>query len=107
MEIKSAAILFLSLSLAGSAACVGKLVKDNAKLEQRLTIAAHTIETQNKAIEQIKLDSEKYHCSIDDMNNYTRDKYSKVIRETEEHESGSCEAKLESLEKALLIFNSK
>lgn len=102
MGIRGGIILFLSLSLISSAAYIGKLVRDNAKLEQRLAINEKVVEEQNKAIQQLALDSEEYHCSLEDMNNYTRNKYDRVIHE---HEDETCEAKLESLEKAFHIFN--
>ena len=78
------------------------LLKENAALKTLSEINNATLESQNKAIEQIILDSEAYHCDLEAMNDYTKAKYEKVIHE---HENESCESKLKEFEKALNIYS--
>lgn len=77
------------------------LASENSKLKTLAQINNAVVESQNAAIEQIIIDTEKYHCDLDSMNDYARAKYDKVIHE---HENETCEAKLAELEKALSIF---
>lgn len=78
------------------------LIHKNAELEQRLAINDSIVESQNKAIEQIIIDSEKYACSLDAMEDFTKSKYERVKHE---HEYESCEAKLKAFEEALHIYS--
>ncbi len=83
-------------------AYLGKSLKELGELKARLAQSEGLIQSQNKAIEALKLDTQNYHCDIESLNAYTKAKYESVI---EVHKDESCEAKLESLERALEIFN--
>lgn len=91
-------LLVLVIALSSSNAY---LLSKNAELKTLAKINDAVVESQNAAIEQIIIDTEKYHCDLESMNDYAKSKYEKVIHD---HEDESCEAKLTELEKALNIF---
>lgn len=78
------------------------LASAKAKLEYALNDTKAELQLQNDQIEQLKLDSEKYHCDIDSLNQYTRDKY-KNVKDSASLET--CEAKMAEFEKMLGIYN--
>lgn len=92
----------MGLIIMGLVAYSTNLIHKNAELEQRLVINDAIVESQNKAIEQIIIDSEKYACSLDAMEDFTKSKYERV---SHEHENESCEAKLKAFEEALHIYS--
>lgn len=76
--------------------------KKAALLESEIRIQDATITAQNQAIHDMALEFEKYQCDLEAMNEYTRNKYNKVIIE---HEDETCESKMAEFEKALNIFH--
>lgn len=94
--------IILGLCLFTSAGYIISLVSKAEKLETQLLIAEQSLKNQNQAIEKLKLDSEKYACDRESLNEYTKAKYSSVMSE---HELDSCELKLKEFEKALGIYD--
>ncbi len=80
------------------------LLKQNTTLKYQAKINNAIVDSQNKAIESMALDTQSYTCSMDTLEAYTKSKYEKAISE---HENETCESKLQSLEKALNIFESE
>ncbi len=81
------------------------LIQENAKLKLQAELNDSLVESQNRAIEELAIANDEYHCSIDDMNRFTTEKYKKALRG---HETETCEQKLEAITKSFQIFgNSK
>ena len=78
------------------------LINQNSKLKYLTKINNEKINLQNETIKQMSLDSEKYKCSLDDLENYTKEKYKKIKYSKDDE---SCEAKLKDIEASLHIFN--
>lgn len=76
-------------------------IKQNERLKLQFQDLQAHLDTQNKMIEAIALDTDSYVCDLDTMEAYTRAKYDKIIHE---HEEDSCEIKLQSLQEALELF---
>lgn len=95
-------VIILTVSLVSSLGFGLYNYKKAALLEREILIADSTITAQNQAIQDMALEFEKYQCDLEAMNEYTRNKYNKVIVE---HEDETCEAKMAEFEKALDIFH--
>lgn len=93
--------IFLGLIIFTLGGSCAYLLNKNAELKMLNQINNAIVDSQTKAIEQMALESEKYHCDLESMNDYTRAKYSAVITE---HKDESCESKLKEFEKALNIY---
>ena len=96
------AVIALSIGLVASLVFGLYNYKKAALLEIEVQIAGKTISSQNKAIKQMEIEFEKYQCNLEAMNEYTRNKYNKVLVE---HEDESCEAQMAEFEKALNIYH--
>lgn len=94
-----AALSFMLLGVGGYASYV---TLENSHLEIELYKTNEALKAQNKAIEEMALDTEAYACSLDSLNNYAASKYEKV---KSEHELDTCEKKLEEFEKLLGIYH--
>lgn len=92
-------LLFIFLGVGGYASYV---TLENSRLEIELYKTNEALKAQNKAIEEMALDTEGYACSLDSLNNYAASKYKKVKGE---HELDTCEKKLEEFEKLLGIYD--
>lgn len=92
---------FLILVLSGECAY---LLSKNAELKTLSEINNALLDSQTQAIEEMELESQKYHCDLESMNEYTKEKYSTIIIE---HKDESCESKLKAFEKALNIYESR
>lgn len=90
-----AAIIF---GLAGGNAY---LLTQNSRLKTERLYLEGAVLAQNDAIKNMALESEKYRCSIDDMNKYTENKYKKALQG---HERDTCEGKLKSLNAMFQAF---
>ncbi|WP_110558446.1 hypothetical protein [Helicobacter cinaedi] len=97
-------IVFLSIIIFTLGGSCAYLLNKNAELKTLNQINSAVVEHQTKAIEQMALESEKYHCDLESMNDYTREKYSKVVTE---HKDESCESKLKAFEEALHIYGGR
>ena len=93
--------LILAMSLFASGGYIISLISKAERLEIELTLSKEALKAQNDAIEKLRLDSEKYACDRESLNDYTKAKYSSVMSE---HELDSCEMKLLEFEKALGIY---
>lgn len=76
-------------------------IQENAKLKLQAEINNSLVDSQNRAIEELAIANDEYHCSIDDMNRYTNEKYKKALRG---HETETCEQKLEAITKSFQTF---
>lgn len=76
-------------------------IQENAKLKLQAEINNSLVESQNKAIENLAIANDKYHCSIEDMNRYTSEKYKKALSG---HETETCEQKLDAITKSFQTF---
>lgn len=97
-------LIFIGFIIFGLSGSCAYLLNKNAELSTLNKINNAIVESQTQAIEQMALESEKYHCDLESMNEYTRAKYSAVITE---HKNESCEAKLKEFEKALHIYGAE
>lgn len=94
-------LIVLTSTLFAFASGLVYMANSNAKLKNKLFQAELHLEVQNKKIETMRLESEKYHCDLESMNAYTRDKYKHIV---DERDLTTCESKLKEFEKALGIY---
>lgn len=92
------ALIAIIFALGGGCAYLISLASE---LKTIAKINNAVVESQNAAIEQIIIDTEKYHCDLESMNEYAKSKYEKVMHDSLDE---SCESKLNELEKALNIY---
>lgn len=92
----------LLIFVSGLIFVVINLATEKTELKHKLLDTQATLQLQNEKIQQMELDSKKYHCDIDSLNQYTKDKY-KNIKDSSELKT--CDEKIAEFEKMLGIYN--
>lgn len=94
-------IIFLAILSISLVASLVNYVSNSAKLEYEITSLRAHLDTQNKVIETLKLDSEAYHKGLDSANATIQDKYKGA------DSFKDCNAELSDIKRALDIFRQR
>ncbi|GMB93434.1 hypothetical protein NHP200010_11530 [Helicobacter bizzozeronii] len=95
-------LVILGIGLASSLASILHLSKQNALLKEKLTTTQEHLETQNKQIQALELDVQKYKNQKPQQAQAIQKRYAHL----KSHQLKTCEQKLEHINRLLEVFKS-